>query len=81
MMYLLATWSAPVQAAMHLNWGETPKCQVARHFDDLLHQATCNISGEILEVHPLSFHVRLNANDLDEPTYKEVSQCNAVELS
>jgi len=79
MTYLLATWSAPVQVAMHLNWG---RLQDVRLLDtnNLLHQATCNISGEILEIHPLSFHVRLNANDLDEPTYKEVSQCNAIKL-
>jgi len=31
-------------------------------------------------MHPLSFHVRLNANDMDEPTYREVSQSDAVEL-
>jgi len=80
MMYLLTTWSTPVQAATHLNWGETSKCQVAWHFNDLLYQDIWDISGENLDVHPLSFHVRLNANDLDEPTYKEVSQCNAIKL-
>jgi len=80
MTYLLATWSAPVQAAMHINWQETPKCQTARHFDELLLQATCDISGEVLDVHLLSFHVRLNANDMDEPTYREVSQSDAMEL-
>jgi len=72
--YLLTPWSTNVQAAMHVDWQATPKCHVARHFDDLLHQATCDLSNEILEIHPLSFHVRLNANDLDEPTYREVLQ-------
>jgi len=78
--YLLAPWSAPVQAAMHLDWHDTPKCQITRQFDDLLQQATCEVNQEIFEVHPLSFHVRQNANDLDEPTYKEVSQSDALEL-
>jgi len=80
MTYLLATWSVPVQAVMHINWQETPKCQIAQHFDDLLHQATCDISGEVLDIHPLSFHVRLNANNMDEPTYCKVLQSDAVEL-
>jgi len=81
MTYLLATWSAPVQAAMHIDWNEVPKCPIARHFDDLLHQATCDVSGDLLDLHPLSFHVRLNANDLDEPTYRQVLQCKSLELN
>jgi len=28
----------------------------------------------------MSFHVRMNANDLDKPTYREVSQSDALEL-
>jgi len=58
-----------------------PKCPIARHFDDLLHQATCDISGDLLDLHPLSFHVRLYANNLDEPMYCEVLQCEGAELS
>jgi len=53
---------------MHVNWQVTPKCHIAQHFfDNLLHQATCNLSNETLEIYPLSFHVRLSANDLDGP--------------
>jgi len=78
--YLLTPWSTNVQAAMHVDWQVTPKCHIARHFDDLQHQATCDLSNEILEIHPLSFHVRLNANDLDEPMYCKVSQSDKVEL-
>jgi len=65
---------------MHLNWHDMPKCQIAQQFDDLLQQATCEVNQEIFEIHPMSFHVRLNANDLDEPTYKQVSQSDALEL-
>jgi len=38
----------------------------------LLQQAPCEISGEMLDMHPLSFHVHLNANDLDEPTFQDI---------
>jgi len=65
---------------MHLNWHDMPKCQIAQQFDDLLQQATCEVNQEIFEVHPMCFHVRLNANDLNEPTYKEVLQSDALEL-
>jgi len=65
---------------MHLDWHDTPKCQITRQFDDLLQQVTCEVNQGIFELHPMSFHVRLNANDLDEPTYKQVSQSDALEL-
>jgi len=65
---------------MHLNWHDTPKCQIAQQFDELLEQAMCEVNQEIFEIHPMSFHIRLNVNDLDKPTYREVSQSDALEL-
>jgi len=57
---------------MYLNWHNTPRYQIAWQFDNLLHQATCEVNQEIFEIHLMSFHVRLNVNNHDEPTYKEV---------
>jgi len=57
-----------------LDWEAPVQCNTAWHFDDLLQQATCELSGEVLEMHPLSFHVRLNANDMDEPTFRDIQR-------
>jgi len=65
---------------MHLNWHDAPNCQIDWQFDDLLQQATCEVNQEIVDIHPMSFHVRLNANNLDKLTYKEVLQSDALEL-
>jgi len=81
MTHLLVTWLAPVHAAMHINWSDVPKCLIAQYFDDLLHQATCDISGDLLDIHPLLFHMRLNVNDLDEPTYCKSVTYEGTKLS
>jgi len=42
--------------------------------------STCELSGEVLEMHPLSFHVRLNANDMDEePTFRDIQRSDDSE--
>ncbi len=65
---------------MMLDWEAPVQCDTARHFDDLLQQATCELSGEVLEMHPLSFHVRLNANDMDEePTFRDIQRSDDSE--
>jgi len=54
---LLADYSPPIKAAMLLDWEATSECQMAKQFGNLLQQATYEISGELLDLHPLSFHV------------------------
>jgi len=64
---------------MMLDWEAPIQCDTARHFDNLLQQATCELSGEVLKMHPLSFHVRLNVNDMDEPTFRDIQHSDDSE--
>jgi len=65
---------------MSINWESKGKCCISHYFDDLIQWETCWLTKELLDVHPLSFHMRLSTGDSDDPTFNEIMQCNSTEL-
>jgi len=53
---------------------------LSRLFDDLIKHDTCPISNEVLEIHPMSLHVRLMDDKSDDPTFNEVQKGDSKEL-
>jgi len=72
--------SPTVQALMNLDWNQESKCHLTRYFDDLCAQATCEFNNEVLEMHPLALHVRLQQTGTDDPTYREIMKGDPKEL-
>jgi len=79
-IHSLSQMRQATRIAMQIDWNETSRCMLSHHFVDLLDQATCDLSFELFELHPLHFHVKLQASNLDDPSFKEVMNGDPNEL-
>jgi len=80
MSQLFFTYCEPTRASMQIDWSAQGSCFMSRLFDDLIQKDTCLYSNEILDLHPMSLHVRLLDNKSDDPTYNEIQKGDPSEL-
>jgi len=80
MSHLFLNLCEPTRAAMQIDWNTKGNCYLSRLFDDLIKHDTCPISNEVLEIHPMSLHVRLMDDKSDDPTFNEVQKGDSKEL-
>jgi len=79
--YQCTNLSQATKTAMLIDWmKEDSSCMLSWHFDDLREQATCDLTLELFELHPLHFHVKIQASDLNDPTFREVMNGDPSEL-
>jgi len=80
MSQMFFTYSELTCTVMQIDWSTQGNCFILKLFDDLIQKDTCVFSHEVLNVHPMSLHVKLLDNKSDDPSYNTIQKGDPVEL-